>query len=96
MEQLKAVDLLRKNFQEIEVKFGSYFSEKEARWPGEKHDLLRNHHKNLDNLSMKNLTFEKLGIIELPEQIVKELELAFDCFREGRPYQPSEQAHTVE
>ena len=95
MEQLKAVDLLRKNFKQIEAKFGAYFNENEPRWPGEEHDLLRNHHKNLDDLPMKNLTFDKLKITGLPEEIVKELELAFESFRQGRLYQPDEQEYTV-
>jgi hypothetical protein len=83
MEQKKAVDLLKKCFNEIEQKYQSFFMESKPRWPGEERDFLRNHHKNLDNLSMKNLTFDRLGVIDLPVEIVNELEAAFESFRQG-------------
>ncbi|MFI5152869.1 MAG: hypothetical protein ACHQET_06010 [Chitinophagales bacterium] len=87
MEQAAAINLLKKNFSRIEEKFDLFFKEREPRWPGENRDFLRNHHKNLDNLSMRNITFDRLGIYDLPENIVKELELAFEAFREGIAYQ---------
>lgn len=87
MEQKKTIALLRNNFSNIEKKFEDFFKSGPPRWPGEQQDYLRNHHKSLDNLSMTTLTFDRFGFIDLPEPIMKELELAFEAFLKGRAYQ---------
>ena len=86
MEQEKGIVLLKRNLGRVETKFDDFFKAGVPRWPGEKQDFLRNHHKNLDNLSMTNITFDRLGVSDLPEAIVKELELAFEAFRNGKDY----------
>ena len=87
MDQNKALALLKLNFSNVEVKFDEFFSKGEPRWPGEKRDFLRNHHKALDNLPIGSLTFAKLECRGLPEPIMNELELAFDAFGKGVVYQ---------
>jgi hypothetical protein len=87
MDQEKNTALLKKNFSNIEKKFDDFFKNGVPRWPGEERDYLRNHHRNLDNLSMQSVTFDRLGLSDLPEPIMKELELAFEAFRKGLAYQ---------
>ena len=86
MEQEKGIVLLKRNLGKVEAKFDDFFKAGVPRWPGEKQDFLRNHHKNLENLSMKNLTFDRLGLSNLPDPIMKELEQAFEAFRNGQEY----------
>ena len=86
MEQEKELLLLKENFKKVEEKFDDFFSQGSPRWPGEQHDLLRNHHKNLDNLYIKSVSFEKLALTELPENIIKELGVAFEAFKRGEVY----------
>ena len=52
----------------------------------EKHDFLRNHHKSLDNFFVTNISFEKLKLVDLPENILQEIRAAFDAFQKGEDY----------
>ena len=80
------IALLRNNFKKVEDKFIEYFKQGTPRWPKEEHDLLRNHHASIDNFSVKTLTLEKLKFEDLPENIMKEVGIAFDAYTKGEEY----------
>jgi hypothetical protein len=80
------MELLKDNFKRVEEKFISFFENGEPRWPQEKHDLLRNHYKNIDNFSTVNITLEKLAVSDLPANIVEEIKNAFEAFKKGESY----------
>ncbi len=80
------IDLLKNNFSKVEEKFIDYFKQGKPRWPQEKHDLLRNHYKIMDNFSAGNITLEKLSINDLPQNILQELTNAFEAFKKGEEY----------
>jgi hypothetical protein len=86
MEHTKELSLLKNNLKMVEEKYTEFFTQGEPRWPGEQHDLLRNHHKNIDNLSVKAITFDRLSFADLPEDIMKELADAFDAYKKGVAY----------
>jgi len=87
MDNSKELTLLKNNFKKVEAKYEEYFRQGTPRWPGETHDVLRNHHKNIDNLAIKSITLERLALSDLPEDIMNELKLAFDAFKNGKSYQ---------
>jgi hypothetical protein len=80
------IELLKNNFKRVEEKFIDFFKQGKPRWPQEVHDLLRNHYKNMDNFTTGNITLEKLAIIDLPGNIVHEIQLAFEAFKKGEEY----------
>jgi len=80
------IGLLKNNFKKVEDKFIEFFKQGSPRWPQEQHDLLRNHHMNIDNFSLKSITLEKLKVADLPENIVKEVNLAYEAFKNGEEY----------
>jgi len=86
MEQVITVSLLKHNFDKVEEKFEEFFSKGVPRWPGEAKDFLRNHHKRLEDLPLKSMTFERLGVNDLPEAIVEELKKAFEAFQNNNKY----------
>ena len=59
------IPLLRKNFGKVEEKFLNFFETREPRWPLEKHDFLRNHHKSLEGFSPTNISLDKLKVVDL-------------------------------
>jgi hypothetical protein len=80
------IELLKNNFKRVEEKFMDFFKQGKPRWPQEGHDLLRNHYKNVDNFTTGNITLEKLGVNDLPVNIVQEIHLAFEAFKKGEEY----------
>jgi hypothetical protein len=80
------ISLLKKNFEVVEEKYIGFFEKGEPRWPMEKRDFLRNHHKSLDNFFVTNISFEKLSFIDLPENIMKDIRAAYDAFQKGEEY----------
>jgi hypothetical protein len=86
MSKGQELELLKNNFKQVEDKFIDFFKQGEPRWQGEAHDLLRNHYKNIDNFFEGNITLEKLHPTDLPENIVHEMQLAFDAFKKGETY----------
>jgi hypothetical protein len=86
MEQTLTVSLLKTNFSKVEEKFDDFFRQGVPRWPGEERDFLRNHHKRLEDLPLKSLTFERLGVKDLPEDIMEELKKAFEAFQNNNQY----------
>ena len=86
MNKEPGIELLKTNFSRVEEKFTSFFEKGEPRWPLEKHDFLRNHHQNINNFSARNITIEKLGLCDLPDNILQEIRLAFEAFQKGEEY----------
>ena len=80
------ISLLKKNFDKVEEKHLTFFEKGEPRWPMEKRDFLRNHHKSLDNFFVTNISFEKLGLMDLPENILQDTRAAYDAFQKGEEY----------
>lgn len=86
MESTAELDLLKRNLQQVENKFISFFKAGKVRWPGEPHDLLRNHYKYFDNVSARLMTLEKLELTDLPEEILEDVKLAMEAFSRGEEY----------
>jgi hypothetical protein len=82
----QGIELLHNNFKRVEEKFMDFFKQGKPRWPQEEHDLLRNHYRHLGNFSPGNITLEKLGLIDLPENILHEIRVAFEAFKKGEEY----------
>ncbi|HEY4064326.1 MAG TPA: hypothetical protein VGM30_20615 [Puia sp.] len=80
------ISLLKRNFDRVEEKFLDFFEHRAARWPMEKHDFLRNHHKSLDNFFVANISLEKLKLVDLPEPILHEVQAAYEAFQRGEEY----------
>ena len=80
------ISLLKKNLDRVEEKFLDFFEHREARWPMEKHDFLRNHHKSLDSFFETNISLEKLKLADLPEPIMLEVKAAYEAFQKGEEY----------
>ena len=83
------IDLLKSNFNQVEQKYISFFENGEPRWPMEKRDYLRNHHQSLDQFFPATISFEKLKLTGLPEEILQEVRVAFKAFQQGDEYVPS-------
>ena len=80
------IGLLKNNFKKVEEKYIEFFKQGTPRWPQEQHDLLRNHHMNIDNFSLKSITLAKLKVADLPENILQEIGLAYEAFIKGEEY----------
>lgn len=81
------IELLKKNFDKVETKFIQFFEKEPARWPSEKRDYLHNHHQNLDQFSSATISWEKLKVTFLPENILHEVHAAYDAFELGEAYE---------
>jgi hypothetical protein len=88
IKKLSGIDLLKRNFDQVDAKFVSYFEKEQPRWPTEKRDFLRNHHQGLDQFFPATISWEKLKVNGLPENIVKELRSAYVAFERGEEYEP--------
>ncbi len=86
MKKYTGIELLKKNFDQVEAKFISFFEKEQPRWPSEKHDYLRNHYQNLDQFILNSVTWEKLKMDTLPEDILQETRAAFAAFQRGEEY----------
>jgi hypothetical protein len=86
MENAKSIALLKQNFNKVEQKHADFFLKGVPRWPGESRDYLRNHHKNLDDIPLGSITFERLNLTNLPEPIMDDLMQAFNAFGKGMAY----------
>ena len=80
------IGLLKRNFDQVEEKFLDYFEHREPRWPMEKRDFLRNHHKSLESFFPTNISLEKLKFVDLPENILLEVRAAYEAFQKGEEY----------
>jgi hypothetical protein len=85
-KKVSGIDLLKKNFSSVEMKFLDFFEKGEPRWPMEKRDFLRNHHQSLDQFFPATVTLDKLRLTGLPDDIVREIHVAFEAFQRGEEY----------
>jgi hypothetical protein len=86
MKKYTGIDLLRRNFDKVDAKFVSFFENEQARWPSEKRDYLRNHYQTLDQFTPTTVTWEKLKIHSLPDDILQEARAAYVAFEQGEEY----------
>jgi len=90
MNKYTGIELLKRNFDQVEAKHIGFFEKEEPRWPSEKRDYLRNHHQNLDQFTSTTLTWEKLKINTLPDDVLREIRAAYAAFERGEEYQTPE------
>jgi len=86
IKKISGIDLLKNNFHLVETKFIGFFEKERPRWPTEKRDFLRNHHQSLDQFFPASISWEKLKVNGLPDEIIKELRAAYDAFQRGEEY----------
>ena len=84
--KVTGIDLLKKNFQQVEQKFIDFFRDGEARWPSEEHDYLRNHYQSLTQFLPETISWERLKVNGLPEDVLLEVHAAFDAFKRNEEY----------
>ncbi|MBS1665386.1 MAG: hypothetical protein JST68_30365 [Bacteroidetes bacterium] len=80
------IELLKENFDRVEAKFMDFFRERDARWPSEKRDYLRNHHQSLSRFLPESISWEHLKVNGLPGEILLEMRAAFDAFMQNEEY----------
>lgn len=85
-KKMTGIALLKRNFNAVEARFQNYFEKGEPRWPSEKRDYLHNHHQSLDNFYPGNITLDKLKVTGLPEDILQEMNSAFEAFKREEEY----------
>jgi hypothetical protein len=85
-KKASGIDLLKRNFSQVEEKFTGFFEKGPPRWPSEKRDYLRNHHQSLDQFFPATISFEHLKLTNLPEDILHEIHSAFEAFQRGEEY----------
>lgn len=85
-KKLSGLDLLEKNFNNVEGKFLDFFEKEEPRWPSDARDYLRNHHQSLGQFFPATISWEKLRFHDLPDNILLEAHAAFDAFLRGEEY----------
>jgi len=90
MTKHTGIDLLRRNFDRVDAKYIGFFEKEQPRWPSEKRDYLRNHHQNLDQFNPATLTWEKLKLGGLPDDILQEARAAYAAFERGEEYETPE------
>lgn len=86
IKKVTGIDLLKRNFNSVEMKFLEFFEKGEPRWPMEDRDYLRNHHQGLDQFFPATVSLEKLKLTGLPENILHEVHAAFEAFQRGEEY----------
>ncbi len=86
IKKVSGIDLLKKNFNNVEEKFLDFFENGEPRWPMEKRDYLRNHHQSLDQFFPATISWDKLKFHGLPDNILQEAQSAYDAFQRGEEY----------
>ena len=86
IKKVSGIELLKKNFDGVELKFLDFFEKGEPRWPMDKRDFLRNHHQSLDQFFPATVSIDKLRLTGLPDEILVELRTAFEAFQRGEEY----------
>ncbi|HXD76219.1 MAG TPA: hypothetical protein VN616_00355 [Puia sp.] len=86
MNKHTGIELLRRNFNQVDAKFIGFFEKQQPRWPSEKRDYLRNHHQNLDQFVPATITWEKVKMDQLPDDILKETHAAYAAFERSEEY----------
>ena len=90
MKKYTGIELLKKNFDQVDAKFIGFFEKEVPRWPSENRDYLRNHHQNLDQFASTTVSWEKLKMAGLPDDILQEVRAAYAAFERGEEYQMPE------
>ena len=90
MKKYTGIELLKRNLEQVDAKFVSFFEKQQPRWPSEKRDYLRNHYQIFDQLPPGAISWEKLKMDGLPDDILQEAHAAFTAFHRGEEYQTSE------
>jgi len=85
-KKITGLELLKRNFDQVETKFIDFFKEGQPRWPSEERDYLRNHHQNLSQFPPETITWESLKLNGLPDNILQEIHAAFDAFKREEEY----------
>jgi len=85
-KKITGIDLLKRNFEQVEEKFTDFFKKGQARWPSEEHDHLRNHYQSLTHFLPGTISWERLNVQGLPEEILQETRAAFDAFKRDEEY----------
>jgi hypothetical protein len=86
IKKVSGIELLKRNFDCVELKFLDFFEKGEPRWPMDKRDYLRNHHQSLDQFFPATVSMDKLRLTGLPDNILVELRTAFEAFQRGEEY----------
>jgi len=86
IKKVTGIDLLKRNFSCVELKFQEFFEKGEPRWPMETRDYLRNHHQSLDQFFPTTISLEKLRLTGLPDNVMNEVHAAFEAFQRGEEY----------
>lgn len=86
IKKITGIELLKRNFEQVEEKFTEFFKKGQPRWPSEQHDYLRNHHQSLTQFVPETLSWDKLKVTELPEDVLREMHAAFDAFKRNEEY----------
>jgi hypothetical protein len=83
------IELLKKNFEQVEEKFIDFFKKGQARWPSEQQDYLRNHYQSLAQFLPESISWEQLKVNGLPDDVLREVHEAFDAFKRNEEYKAS-------
>lgn len=86
IKKITGIELLKRNFDQVETKFIDFFEKGRPRWPSEDRDYLRNHHQNLSQFLPESISWEKLKVNGLPDNILQETHAAFDAFTRDEEY----------
>lgn len=86
IKKITGIELLKKNFDQIEEKYIDFFKTGQARWPSEQHDHLRNHYQSLGHFIPETISWERLKVNGLPDDILVEMHAAFDAFKRNEEY----------
>ena len=89
IKKITGIELLKRNFDQVEEKFIDFFKKGEARWPSEQHDLLRNHYQSLSQFMPETVSWEQLKVNGLPDDVLQEAHEAFDAFKRNEEYKAS-------
>ena len=77
---------MKKNFEQVEEKFIDFFKKEQPRWPSEQHDHLRNHHQSLAQFLPESISWDRLKVNGLPDDVLQETHAAFDAFKRNEEY----------
>jgi hypothetical protein len=86
IKKVTGIELLKRNFDQVEEKFIDFFKKGQPRWPSEDHDHLRNHYQTLTQFIPETISWERLKVNGLPDDVLRETHAAFDAFKRNEDY----------
>ena len=86
IKKATGIDLLKRNFEQVEARFIDFFKQGQARWPSEQHDHLRNHYQSLAQFLPETISWEQLKVNGLPDDVLQETHAAFNAFKLNEEY----------